>query len=92
MELMGECEMASFNKSQVLRCIHVALLCVQNYPEDRPAMSSVVFMLANDQAILPHPKHPGFFTESSSTNADETSGSEKILSQNAVTITTMQAR
>uniref|UniRef100_A0A6N2MHG1 non-specific serine/threonine protein kinase n=1 Tax=Salix viminalis TaxID=40686 RepID=A0A6N2MHG1_SALVM len=29
----------------VLRCIHVGLLCVQQKPEDRPYMSSVVLML-----------------------------------------------
>ena len=37
----------SFIESQVLRCIQVGLLCVQMLPEDRPEMSSVVFMLAN---------------------------------------------
>ncbi|TXG67110.1 hypothetical protein EZV62_008385 [Acer yangbiense] len=30
---------------------------------DRPEMSSVVFMLANEGLLLPQPKQPGFFTE-----------------------------
>ncbi|KAK2984763.1 hypothetical protein RJ640_004588 [Escallonia rubra] len=48
--------------SEVLRSIHVGLLCVQQCPKERPSMSSVVLMLASDSA-LPQPKHPGFFTE-----------------------------
>ncbi|CAL2253398.1 unnamed protein product [Prunus armeniaca] len=50
--------------SEVLRCLHVALLCVQRVPEDRPSMSSVVLMLSSD-VTLPPPKQPGFYTERS---------------------------
>ncbi|WOG90564.1 hypothetical protein DCAR_0309808 [Daucus carota subsp. sativus] len=38
------------------------LLCVQQYPEDRPNMSSVLVMLTS-KVSLPQPKQPGFFTE-----------------------------
>ena len=48
--------------SEVLRSIHVALLCVQNHAEDRPTMLSVVLMLVSESA-LPEPKQPAFFTE-----------------------------
>ncbi|XVF77733.1 hypothetical protein PTKIN_Ptkin14bG0070600 [Pterospermum kingtungense] len=48
--------------SEVLRCIHVGLLCVQQLPEDRPNMASVVLMLGRDGS-LPQPKQPGFYTE-----------------------------
>jgi hypothetical protein len=47
-------------------CIHVGLLCVQQKPEDRPDMSSVVLML-NGEKLLPQPKAPGFYTGNSST-------------------------
>ncbi|WJX57847.1 hypothetical protein P8452_43364 [Trifolium repens] len=46
-------------------CIHVGLLCVQQKPEDRPDMSSVVLML-NGEKLLPQPKAPGFYTGNSS--------------------------
>ncbi|XP_037493480.1 G-type lectin S-receptor-like serine/threonine-protein kinase At4g27290 [Jatropha curcas] len=52
----------SCNLNEVLRSIHIGLLCVQRSPEDRPSMSSVVFMLGGEGA-LPEPKQPGFFTE-----------------------------
>ena len=40
----------------------MGLLCVQQSPEDRPSMSTVVLMLSSDSA-LPQPKQPGFFSE-----------------------------
>ncbi|KAK2457004.1 G-type lectin S-receptor serine/threonine-protein kinase [Trifolium repens] len=47
--------------SEVIRCIHVGLLCVQQKPDDRPCMSSVILML-NGEKLLPQPKAPGFYT------------------------------
>ncbi|XP_031119950.1 G-type lectin S-receptor-like serine/threonine-protein kinase At4g27290 [Ipomoea triloba] len=64
--------------SQVLRSIHVGLLCVQQYPDDRPTMSEVVQMLTHD-AVLPEPKEPGFFTGrplSASTQASSSSSTQ----------------
>ncbi|KAM0062530.1 putative protein kinase RLK-Pelle-DLSV family [Helianthus debilis subsp. tardiflorus] len=55
---------ASCVVSEVLRSIHVALLCVQHHPEDRPTMWSVVLMLVSE-GPLPEPKTPAFFTEES---------------------------
>ncbi|KAM0951474.1 putative protein kinase RLK-Pelle-DLSV family [Dioscorea sansibarensis] len=50
----------SFSITQVMRCVNIGLLCVQEKPEDRPVMSSVVIMLGNDNAPLLEPKAPGF--------------------------------
>ena len=50
----------TFHPYEVLRSIHVGLLCVQHCADDRPSMSSVVLMLSSD-AALPQPKEPGFF-------------------------------
>ena len=47
---------------EVLICIHVALLCVQDNPDDRPLMSSVVFILENGSNTLPLPTCPAYFT------------------------------
>ncbi|KAK1419597.1 hypothetical protein QVD17_28802 [Tagetes erecta] len=49
---------------EVLRSIHVALLCVQHHAEDRPTMLSVLLMLVSEGA-LPEPKQPAFFNEES---------------------------
>ncbi|XP_019189840.1 PREDICTED: G-type lectin S-receptor-like serine/threonine-protein kinase At4g27290 [Ipomoea nil] len=60
-ELLDENLVVSCNLTQVLRSIQVGLLCVQQHPEDRPNMYSVVQMLSSD-AELPIAKEPGFFT------------------------------
>ncbi|XWS11127.1 hypothetical protein CRYUN_Cryun38cG0057200 [Craigia yunnanensis] len=91
LELVDTCLKDSILESQVLRCIQVALLCVQNFPEDRPTMSSVNFMLAKEEAILPHLREPGFFTEKSS-NADIASRNAELPTVNVVTITMLGGR
>ncbi|KAG2689715.1 hypothetical protein I3843_09G150500 [Carya illinoinensis] len=60
----------SYSVDEVLRYIQVGLLCVQQRVEDRPTMSSVLLMLANENAMVPQPKEPGFYTEVSSIGMD----------------------
>ncbi|XWS09913.1 hypothetical protein CRYUN_Cryun39dG0030600 [Craigia yunnanensis] len=91
LELVDTCLKDSILESQVLRCLQVALLCVQNFPEDRPTMSSVNFMIAREEEILPHPREPGFFTEKSS-NADMASRNAELPTVNVVTITMLGGR
>ncbi|CAL5061134.1 unnamed protein product [Urochloa decumbens] len=44
------------------RYAHVALLCVQESADDRPAMDEVVKMLSSgDGVVLPEPKKPAYF-------------------------------
>ncbi|XP_029124800.1 G-type lectin S-receptor-like serine/threonine-protein kinase SD1-1 isoform X1 [Cajanus cajan] len=87
-ELLGE----QCLPSEVIRCIQVGLLCVQQRPKDRPDMSSAVLMLNGDK-LLPKPKVPGFYTETDvkpETNCS--SGNHKLFSVNEVSITTLDAR
>uniref|UniRef100_A0A803PZS4 Serine-threonine/tyrosine-protein kinase catalytic domain-containing protein n=1 Tax=Cannabis sativa TaxID=3483 RepID=A0A803PZS4_CANSA len=49
------------NMEEALCCIHIGLLCVQQNPNDRPNMSSVVLMLSGEK-MLPQPKRPVYFT------------------------------
>lgn len=48
---------------EVLRCVQVGLLCVQERPEDRPHMATVFLMLANLSAVMPQPRHPGYCSD-----------------------------
>ena len=50
--------------SEIMRCIHIGLLCVQENAADRPTMASVVLMLSSDSLNLPIPSQPGFFLRS----------------------------
>ncbi|KAI3466174.1 hypothetical protein Pfo_022837 [Paulownia fortunei] len=77
--------------SEVLRSIHIGLLCVQEYPEDRPNMSSVVLMLSNE-GVLPQAKHPGFFTGRNTLKTETSVSSNTPSSTNEMTITMLEAR
>ncbi|GLU14529.1 hypothetical protein SLE2022_310910 [Rubroshorea leprosula] len=78
---------------QILRCIHIGLLCVQDHAIDRPTMSDVVSMLSNETMPLPKPKQPAFFSD---TRFEENTGVPEIKSENFsinhVTISDMEAR
>ncbi|KAG7621484.1 Gnk2-homologous domain [Arabidopsis suecica] len=54
----------SCRKSEVVRCIHIGLLCVQEDPVKRPAMSTISVMLTSNTMALPAPQQPGFFVRS----------------------------
>ncbi|CAJ2638919.1 unnamed protein product [Trifolium pratense] len=60
-ELIDELFHGTVIPCEILRCIHIGLLCVQQRPEHRPNMSSVVLML-NGEKLLPEPNQPGFYT------------------------------
>ncbi|CAN6168275.1 unnamed protein product [Urochloa humidicola] len=46
---------------EIERCIHVALLCVQETAEHRPDMERVVTMLHTKDVSLPNPMQPAYF-------------------------------
>ncbi|CAH8275637.1 unnamed protein product [Arabidopsis lyrata] len=50
--------------SEVVRCIHIGLLCVQEDPVKRPTISTVFMMLTSNTVTLPVPRQPGFFIQS----------------------------
>ncbi|KAL2496255.1 Receptor-like serine/threonine-protein kinase SD1-7 [Forsythia ovata] len=77
--------------SEVLRSIHIGLLCVQQSPEDRPSMSLVVLMFGNE-GVLPQARQPGFFTERDLFTAESSSSTNAESSTNQMTITLMEAR
>ena len=91
LDLIDECLGETCTLSEVLRCIHLSLLCVQQRPEDRPSMSSVVVVLGSEGA-LPQPKKPGFFLEKDSNVAHGFSSKHESSSTNEMTITILEAR
>ncbi|KAL2483987.1 cysteine-rich RLK (RECEPTOR-like protein kinase) 15 [Forsythia ovata] len=49
----------------IVRCIHIGLLCVQENAADRPTMASVVLMLTNFSVTVQVPSKPAFFVSNS---------------------------
>ena len=65
---------------------------MQQRPEDRPDMSSVVLML-NGEKLLPKPKVPGFYTERGVTpEATSLLQNCTLFSANEISITMLDAR
>ncbi|MQL84471.1 hypothetical protein Taro_016956 [Colocasia esculenta] len=49
-----------FQGSELMRCIQIGLLCVQEAAADRPTMSSVVLMLCSESVSMRVPSRPAF--------------------------------
>lgn len=45
----------------IMRCIKVALLCVQENAMDRPTMTEVAMMLGSNRVVLKDPRQPPHF-------------------------------
>nr|GME12035.1 putative receptor-like protein kinase At4g00960 [Ipomoea batatas] len=49
---------------EIVRCINMALLCVQENVGDRPTISTILLMLSSSSLSLPLPSAPAFFMHS----------------------------
>nr|GMD96167.1 G-type lectin S-receptor-like serine/threonine-protein kinase At1g67520 [Ipomoea batatas] len=79
------------NEEQLRRCIHVGLLCVEDFAVDRPSMSDVVSMLGNENMALPKLKKPAFVSRFSVPDRFQDGKSEKFT-VNEVSISVMEGR
>ncbi|KAL6619012.1 hypothetical protein ACP70R_034151 [Stipagrostis hirtigluma subsp. patula] len=59
-QLLDGCPDEGRRPQEMLRCVHVGLLCVQEDPHLRPAMASVIIMLNSRSITLPAPTAPAF--------------------------------
>ena len=91
MELRDACLVESHNNLEMLRSIHVGLLCVQHNPDDRPNMSTVVMMLSSE-GQLSEPQQPGFYNERDQFGCETSSSMHTKDSNNNVTVTLMEPR
>ncbi|KAK1391770.1 Protein kinase domain-containing protein [Heracleum sosnowskyi] len=85
LDLVDEVIVKSIHEHQfeVFRAIQIGLLCVQQYPADRPTMATVVLMLTSEIS-LPQPKQPGFFIERKLHEGDCSSSSSNYCSVTAI--------
>ncbi|KAJ3705367.1 hypothetical protein LUZ61_009072 [Rhynchospora tenuis] len=85
--------LSEVSQKQIERCIHVALLCVQENPADRPTMSDVIAFLTTENIVLPEPKQPAYFNirvSERAVNSSDLDGSS--CSINDVTLTNPEVR
>ncbi|XP_050288914.1 G-type lectin S-receptor-like serine/threonine-protein kinase At1g11330 isoform X3 [Quercus robur] len=77
---------------EMLRCIHVGLLCVQELARDRPTMSTIISMLNSEILDLPTPKQPAFTERQIASNEEPVEMGQIKSSSCNITITTVYAR
>ncbi|KAE8696761.1 putative S-locus-specific glycoprotein S13 precursor [Hibiscus syriacus] len=90
LELVDELMEQGFPEEEAIRCIQVGLLCVQQRPEDRPVMQTVVLMLDSESMTLPQPGRPGFYEERCLSETDSSSIGNLI--SNEMTVTLLEGR
>lgn len=91
-DLIDQCIRDSCDAVQAVRCIHVALLCVQDRPYDRPTMSTVVIMLSSQTPVHESPKQPTFVADGSPSETESQKQNADGFSVNDVTITMLAGR
>ncbi|KAL1537444.1 non-specific serine/threonine protein kinase [Salvia divinorum] len=78
-------------EEEMVRCIQMGLLCVQEYPKDRPSIEIVLSMLSRDIVDLPVPKQP-VFAENGSTPGPNGSTQQNVYSNNELTLSVLDGR
>ncbi|KAF8011818.1 hypothetical protein BT93_I0072 [Corymbia citriodora subsp. variegata] len=90
LELMDATIADAFSTSEVMRCIQLGLLCVQDLATDRPYMSAVVLMLNGESDLSPPKKLACTFQRLQAHEVQSQEGS--IRSMNTITTTTVVGR
>ncbi|KAL2475497.1 G-type lectin S-receptor-like serine/threonine-protein kinase [Abeliophyllum distichum] len=82
-------------RAEIIRCIHIGLLCVQELPKDRPNISAVLSMLRSEIVELPEPKQTAFaekWSRSYTGTGSSQQSQKSSCSLNNVTLTVVDAR
>ncbi|OMO55697.1 hypothetical protein COLO4_35893 [Corchorus olitorius] len=91
-----------YSREEVIRCIHIGLLCVQEDPSERPTMASVILMLNNYSVTLQAPNAPpsilipatdsNFPINSEFVSSDQSAINSTSVSINEASISELDAR
>lgn len=92
LELVDPAIRSTISTREVMRCIQVGLLCVQDRANERPTMSSVVFMLGNEAMAHPMPRQPTFTLEGSPAQTESLAHGCESLTSSDVTVTVVTGR
>ncbi|KAG2248900.1 hypothetical protein Bca52824_088528 [Brassica carinata] len=85
----------AYQSNEVTRCIHIALLCVQDNPIKRPLLSTIILMLTSNTITLPVPRLPRFIPRGRhelDLESSQSTGKSVVYSVNDVSITALEPR
>ncbi|KAL6003634.1 hypothetical protein ACLOJK_023867 [Asimina triloba] len=91
LELVNSAISDTCSTGELLRCVQVGLLCVQENSINRPTMLSVVSMLGNETA-MPPPKKPAYSSKKIFFDPDSSTSGAASRSTNEITVTELKAR
>ncbi|KAK2360561.1 G-type lectin S-receptor serine/threonine-protein kinase [Trifolium repens] len=80
------------DQNNILRCIHIGLLCVQESAADRPTMAAVVSMLNSEIIDIPPAKQPAFLLMQNMMNTVSSDKRIELYSNNGLSITGIHGR
>nr|XP_029146260.1 putative receptor-like protein kinase At4g00960 [Arachis hypogaea] len=66
------------SQNEIIRCIHIALLCVQANEAHRPTMATVLLMLNNHSVTLAVPSEPAFLLNTGSNTSTKRPAQESV--------------
>ncbi|KAG4381836.1 hypothetical protein GLYMA_15G226500v4 [Glycine max] len=92
LELMDPVLENSYIANEVVKCIQIGLLCVQEAAANRPTMSNVVVFLASDGMALPNPNKPAFSVGRRTSDETSSSRNSKNISINDASISSIVPR
>ncbi|XP_062021354.1 cysteine-rich receptor-like protein kinase 44 [Rosa rugosa] len=75
---------SGFSGPEIMRCIHIALLCVQQSVAARPTMAAVNHMYSSNSLSLPAPSQPAFFMHGGIGSSSNTSSGGDNKSSNLI--------
>ncbi|XP_059635954.1 uncharacterized protein LOC132278157 [Cornus florida] len=91
LEIMDPILRDSYSMDEIIRCIYIGLLCVQEDMDARPSMPSVVQMLNSSLDTLPLPQQPPFSVRGR-TNQLKSANRTELFSLNEVSISELNPR
>ncbi|MBA0856844.1 hypothetical protein Goshw_003839 [Gossypium schwendimanii] len=81
-----------YSSNEMLKCIHIGMLCVQDSAMHRPKMTAVMLLLESETPMLPMPRQPSYAPMRSSIDANFISDGQEIVSSNNLTVTMVVRR
>ncbi|KAI3889551.1 hypothetical protein MKW92_038705 [Papaver armeniacum] len=92
MELLDPTLRECYSANEVMRCIQIGLLCVQEDVANRPTMAWIIHMLNNHSVTLPSPLSPSAFLLRGKTEPDIHSEDADNISVNQMSMTEFYPR
>ncbi|CAK8573788.1 unnamed protein product [Lathyrus sativus] len=81
----------NYSPNEIVRCIHIGLLCIQEDAADRPTMAAVALMLNSHSLSLALPLKPAYFYGSAIGTGTKSLHDKQLLAENQEAMTSNES-